>query len=202
VPPAKGKRGRGAAASKAVAEEVEEEEEKVETVETPGENDISSVDAHDDSQGKSAKKRPKREAAAVSPHGAEEATSSSSSSSSPLKKSAIKTPKILFTGVEINAVAKKYLTNIGAVTCDDMSKATHLIASHVDNKLGLKRSSKVMQAISLCLPILDLAWLIDSAKAGYPLDEAKYIIQDKTAEDRFVIYIVVYKRALLVCSTN
>jgi len=76
---------------------------------------------------------------------------------------------------------------IGGLLLDDVknsSTATHVIAS--DGKESMKRTVKLMIAMSKTPNIVTLDWLKDSAKANRPLPCDNYlVVRDRDAEDRY-----------------
>ena len=101
-------------------------------------------------------------------------------------KSSVKAPKVLFTNVEITAAGKKQLASIGASLVDDPRVATHLVCAAAAQQLPFKRSVKVMASLSCGVQhAVDLKWLVESAAAGAPLDEAAYAVQDAAAEAKY-----------------
>jgi hypothetical protein len=93
---------------------------------------------------------------------------------------------VLFTNVEITAAGKRQLAAIGAALVDDPKAATHLVCAAAAQHLPFKRSVKVMASLGCGVRhAVDLAWLVASAAAGGPLDEASFAVADAAAEAKY-----------------
>ena len=66
---------------------------------------------------------------------------------------------------------------------EDITQADYLIAG--GENMPFKRTIKSMTAISRGIPVLDIKWLRDSAKAKQQLPVDGYILRDKAKEKEY-----------------
>mmetsp|Transcript_11044 Transcript_11044/g.14399 ORF Transcript_11044/g.14399 Transcript_11044/m.14399 type:complete len:1095 (-) Transcript_11044:195-3479(-) len=93
---------------------------------------------------------------------------------------------IMFSGLEPSAQDKKQIAKINASLLTqrkDYKKVTHLIAAGDGERF--KRTPKVMALINCVKFILDISWLHESAKLGFPVREDDFIVVDKELENKY-----------------
>uniref|UniRef100_H3GBB1 BRCT domain-containing protein n=1 Tax=Phytophthora ramorum TaxID=164328 RepID=H3GBB1_PHYRM len=94
----------------------------------------------------------------------------------------LKEVRIILTGVEPTASIRKKIDSIvGAVYEEDVERATHILAP----KNQLKRTVKLLCAISCCSHVLDVRWLDESARVGAPTYERAHCLKDSKAEAKW-----------------
>ncbi|XP_071955134.1 PAX-interacting protein 1-like isoform X2 [Antedon mediterranea] len=90
-------------------------------------------------------------------------------------------PKVLFTGIEPKIVKEltRKLERLGGQVADSIQTCTHLVAAKVS------RTVKFLSGVSVCGHIISPAWLEESYKSRYILDETNFVLADKEAEVTF-----------------
>lgn len=67
----------------------------------------------------------------------------------------------------------------------DAKTATHVIAADKKNSIGVRRTPKLLIGLSVTSNIVDLSWLLQSAKKKEVLDSESYLCCDKEAEKNY-----------------
>ncbi|XP_033118535.1 PAX-interacting protein 1-like isoform X2 [Anneissia japonica] len=90
-------------------------------------------------------------------------------------------PRVLFTGIDLKVVNElsRKLERLGGQLAESIQKCTHLIAAKAT------RTVKFLSGISICDHIITPAWVEESYKSRYILDEANFVLIDKDAEGVF-----------------
>lgn len=90
--------------------------------------------------------------------------------------------RVILTGLDATPATRKKIKAItGAVYETDIEKATHVVAPQNQ----LKRTVKLLCAISCCEHIVGTRWLDESARAGAPVDEQANCLHDEAAEAKW-----------------
>nr|XP_039255232.1 PAX-interacting protein 1-like [Styela clava] len=90
-------------------------------------------------------------------------------------------PRVCFTGLPAKQVTElqKTLESMQGQVSKTISLSTHLVAKSVS------RTVKFLCAISVCQYIVTPEWIEESSKSNWLLDEDKYLLHDKAAEEKF-----------------
>ncbi|XP_055262013.1 mediator of DNA damage checkpoint protein 1 isoform X6 [Moschus berezovskii] len=87
-------------------------------------------------------------------------------------------PKVLFTGV-VDARGERTVLALGGSLASSVAEASHLVTDRI------RRTVKFLCALGRGIPILSLAWLHESRKAGCFLPPDKYLVTDPEQEKNF-----------------
>lgn len=84
-------------------------------------------------------------------------------------------PKVLFTGV-VDARGERTVLALGGSLASSVAEASHLVTDRI------RRTVKFLCALGRGIPILSLAWLHESRKAGCFLPPDEYLVTDPEQE--------------------
>ncbi|XP_069419500.1 mediator of DNA damage checkpoint protein 1 isoform X8 [Ovis canadensis] len=87
-------------------------------------------------------------------------------------------PKVLFTGV-VDARGERTVLALGGSLASSVAEASHLVTDRI------RRTVKFLCALGRGIPILSLAWLHESRKAGCFLPPDEYLVTDPEQEKNF-----------------
>lgn len=89
--------------------------------------------------------------------------------------------KIIFTGLQDNAFvkAKKIVQTLGGKVVERLEDCTHLVTDKV------RRTVKLLCAVSRGIPVVDMSWLDASKKSKSFVDSSSFILEDKEAQKKF-----------------
>ncbi|XP_043315074.1 mediator of DNA damage checkpoint protein 1-like [Cervus canadensis] len=87
-------------------------------------------------------------------------------------------PKVLFTGV-VDARGERTVLALGGSLASSVAEASHLVTDQI------RRTVKFLCALGRGIPILSLAWLHESRKAGCFLPPDEYLVTDPEQEKNF-----------------